>query len=201
MYQSIVAMGLNLERDNHRSYINQRCTEAQIGTLVQAAGNPNRSGLLPVLSRYPCSSCGQRNGKLATSYNAWVDEEGGRTCYRQRLCVACVTNLVGSLLASASDSSPNVCVCPSCGKDASSDLSPLYLTIYPPKQEPKEFALTTCTSCAKQWRESLSANADLMRDRQGDVGAGAASAWADVFDSSPAPTITLPDSESENSLP
>lgn len=137
------------------------------------------------MSVYPCSSCGQRQkGRLATTYNAWFLESGDRECWRQRLCVSCVTLLAASLLGSVSENSSDVTACPACGKDSSQSLSPIYLVVYLPKQEPREYALTTCDSCATTWRESLSAGAKKMADREGaEVGAptSASAAWAGVL--------------------
>ena len=111
-----------------------------------------------------------------------MPSEGERICFRERLCAPCVTTLRDSLLVSASDLSLNVCVCPICGQDASENLSPLYLTIYLPKQEAREFALTTCTSCVKPYLESFADKGDKMADREsGKVGAAAAAQWENVL--------------------
>jgi predicted RNA-binding Zn-ribbon protein involved in translation (DUF1610 family) len=127
------------------------------------------------VSPYPCSNCGQRSkGRLATSYNAWFDEQGGRICYRQRLCAPCLTLLAGYLKGSALENSSDVAACPVCGQDSSENLDPLYLMVYLPKQEAREYALTTCTSCASNLRVSLAAGGKLMPDRQG-AGEGAPS--------------------------
>lgn len=182
MYQSNVATGTRSRPTIIALISTKLVLRRRLEHWYKLAGNPIRESTLPV-SIYPCSSCGQRQkGRLATFYNAWFSENGARVCYRQRLCVACVTTVAGSLLASASESSPNVSVCPNCGSDSAADLSPLYLTIYLPKQEAREYALTTCTSCAKQWQESLSANAELMADKPSEsVGAADASAWSEVL--------------------
>lgn len=137
---------------------------------------------LPV-SVYPCSNCGQRApGRMAALYAAWFVSEGERVCYRERLCAACVTIVRDSLLVSVSDSSPNVSVCPLCGEDSSTNMSPLYLTIYLPKQEAREFALTTCTSCVSPYLASFAEKGDKMADRGGgQVGAAAAAQWENIL--------------------
>jgi DNA-directed RNA polymerase subunit RPC12/RpoP len=123
------------------------------------------------VSVYPCSNCGQRvKGKLSTTYNAWFDESGERACYRQRLCVRCLTALAEYLKAGQSDSSLDVTACPVCGSDSSTSLDPIYMTVFVPQHEPKEFALTTCASCAGTLRPSLMEGASKMGDR--GVGGG-----------------------------
>lgn len=136
------------------------------------------------MSFVPCANCGTKPpGKLATLYNAWFDENGVRTCWIQRLCAPCLTSEVAPLLAGASQESSDLTVCPACKTDALTNLSPLYLTVYLPKQEAREFALTMCGSCAEHWRQLLSAGARRAPDRQGGLGAQgsqAPSPWTDV---------------------
>jgi hypothetical protein len=137
------------------------------------------------VSLYPCSSCGQRQkGRLATFYNAWFDEQGERVCYRQRLCVPCVMLLREILSGTQCENSSAVACCPMCGSDSSANQSAIYLTVYLPKQEAREYALTTCTSCAMNLHESLQVGAQLMADRPGgEAGAPASSssAWSEVL--------------------
>ena len=130
------------------------------------------------MSQYPCSSCGQRTkGRLATLYNAWFNDEGTRECYRQRLCASCITTLADILRASASESSLDVACCLGCGKDASAELSPIYLTVFLPKQEQREYALTMCLSCATSLRSTLMVGAQLMQDRGGNGGGLVSAEW------------------------
>lgn len=120
-----------------------------------------------MLSRFPCSVCKTRNaGKLASAYWAWFRADGVRTAWKQRLCVECAQRELKQLLASATTSSLDVCRCPSCGADSSSDLDPIYLTIYVPKQEPSEWSLTTCASCAARVRITAQNGAEKLPDRQ-----------------------------------
>jgi hypothetical protein len=66
-----------------------------------------------------------------------------------------------------SDDNPNVSACPACGSDASTDLDPIYLTLYLPKQDPREFALSTCGPCAVSLRGSLQQGAMRLPERNG----------------------------------
>lgn len=118
------------------------------------------------MSVYPCSTCGRRvRGKLVTMYNAWFDPEGGRVCFRQRRCVDCLTTLMEPLRDGLSAESSHVVACPICSRDASESLRPTFLTIFPPKQPEREYALPTCESCAASLREQLQVGGDLMPDR------------------------------------
>src|SRR5690242_17899887 len=136
------------------------------------------------VSFLPCTFCGQRDrGKLAGIYAYWYESDESRTAYKCRSCVACLMDLLGSLKASASSESSSVCVCPMCGEDASTNLSGVFLTIYPPKQPEREYALTTDTSCANSLRARLSVG-ERLPDRN-SAGAAApalnsSSAWSDI---------------------
>jgi hypothetical protein len=123
------------------------------------------------VSVYPCSACGRRvPGRLASLYSAWFLADGSRTAWKQRLCVGCVSERLRPLLAAASQASPDVTACPACGGNASDQLDPIYLTLYLPKQEPREFALTTDASCAVTLRLGLQERAERLPDRNGSSG-------------------------------
>jgi hypothetical protein len=125
------------------------------------------------VSPFPCSNCGGRvKGRLATLYNRWPGPDGEWERCKQRLCVGCATALLGPLKAGMSLESSDVCVCPICAKDSSGQLSPIYLSVYLPKQEPREYALTTCESCATTLRDSLRVGSSRLANREGfEVGA------------------------------
>lgn len=119
------------------------------------------------MSLQPCSIHGTPvpGVKLATLFAAWHDETGKRLAYKLKLCAPCLTELMASLRKRASTDASQLCTCPVCGEDASTSLSPLYLTLYVPKQEGAEFALTTCTSCALPWRGTFQQDGILQPDR------------------------------------
>lgn len=124
------------------------------------------------MSFFPCSQCGQRErGKLAALYSNWFDDNGDRQAWRQRYCVACLTALMGLLKNGTSQDCESVTCCPMCGKDASQNLSGIYLTIYPPRSQEREYALTTCATCAATLRQHLQTSADKLGDR--GIGAAA----------------------------
>lgn len=134
------------------------------------------------MSVFPCSYCGQRvPGRLASIYSAWFLADGSRTAWKQRACAPCVTQQLRSLLAHAADDSSAVTACPACGSDALQDLDPIYLTVYLPKQEPREFALTTDGACAVSLRLRLQERAERLPDRDGrgsrGFGDGADDPW------------------------
>jgi predicted RNA-binding Zn-ribbon protein involved in translation (DUF1610 family) len=124
------------------------------------------------MSMYPCSNCGQKPvGKIATSYANWFDKNGVQQGWKQWLCAPCLTVLVGSLKAGLSADPSILTVCPMCGKDASPQPIGIWLSIYPPKQEAREFALTMCESCGPKLQELLQAGGERLRG--GDAGARA----------------------------
>jgi RNase P subunit RPR2 len=133
------------------------------------------------VSFYKCSAHGAKiAGKLATLYSAWFNAANERTAWKQRLCAPCVKETLSPLLAAVQLQSEDVTACPACGTDSSSDLDPIYLTLYLPKQEPREFALTTCGVCAAKCRVSLQVGAEKLPDRQNgqsDSGAPGADDW------------------------
>lgn len=118
------------------------------------------------MSLAPCQSCGQRAvGKLAAIYAWWFGDEDQRIAWRKRYCVGCLTTLLASLKSGASPDSPDLTVCPRCGCDSSKELSGIWMTVYPPKQPEREYALPMCVSCAELLRVTLSDGADRMADR------------------------------------
>ena len=136
------------------------------------------------VSFLPCTNCGQReNGKLAGLYAYWYESDESRKAFRCRYCVHCLTNLLVSLKGGVSADSSLLTACPVCGTDSSMDLSGIFLTIYPPKQPEREYALTTCTSCATGLHE-LFAKGDQMPDRNSAGAAAPASPsqqqWAEI---------------------
>jgi len=136
------------------------------------------------VSAFPCSIHGQKvRGRLATLYNRWPNLDGTWSRWKQRLCVDCATALLVPLKAGMSAESLDRSVCPVCGKDSSADQSPIFLSVYLPKQEPREYALTTCVSCATSLQGSLRDGAIPLPDRGGfDSGARAPELedWSEV---------------------
>ena len=114
-----------------------------------------------------CSMCQKRAiGKLATSYNAWFNVEGTRICYRQRLCLPCLSQAYKTLLANARLTSEDDSTCPGCGGSSENDAAPVYLTVYLPKQEPRDFELAFDAACAAKMYAVMSEGGELMPDRQ-----------------------------------
>jgi hypothetical protein len=137
-----------------------------------------------LVSFLPCTKCGQRErGKLAGIYAYWYAEDESRSAWRLRYCVVCLTELLASLKNGVSADSSLLTVCPMCGTDSSTNLSGIFLTIYPPKQPEREYALTTCVSCAEKLQTSF-AMGDPLQDRN-NAGAAApanasSAAWANL---------------------
>jgi hypothetical protein len=119
------------------------------------------------MSFKPCSFHGARiDGKLATLYSAWFRSDGERTAWKQSLCAPCVREVLAPMLKAVGDNNSAVSACPACGIDSSADLDPIYLNLYLPKQDAKEYALPTCSSCAAKLRVSLQQGAMKLPNRQ-----------------------------------
>jgi hypothetical protein len=176
LLQHLVACNkLHLERHwespQRNPWMGANGSAGHISGAISFPGNFSNSEDTHPVSFFPCSQCGQRAvGKLAAVYANWFNENEEREAWRKRLCVGCLTGLMGSLQASRDITNSNLTVCPACGEDASQTLSGIFLTIYPPKQSEREYALTMCGSCADGLREILRNGAD----RLGDRGVGAA---------------------------
>jgi len=125
------------------------------------------------MSPFPCAGCGQQaRGRLAAIYSAWYLADGSRTAWKQRLCAPCVMQRLRQLLLHAQDSTSAVTSCPACGIESSQDLDPIYMTLYLPKQESREYALTTDATCAARLRLLLQDGAQRLPDRNGGSGGG-----------------------------
>jgi len=90
---------------------------------------------------------------------------------------------MAQLKAGQSAESLALTVCPMCGTDASETLDGIWLTVYVPKQPEREYALTTCVSCATKLRALLTNGADSLQDR--NVGAAAPTVTLSEWDSVP----------------
>jgi hypothetical protein len=120
------------------------------------------------MSAFPCSIHGHKvNGRLASLYSAWFTANGERSAWKQRICAPCAKQELARVLEHAAEENSAVTVCPACGSDSATDLDPIYLTLYVPKQEPKEFALTTCSTCAVTLRLRLQVGAEKLPNRDG----------------------------------
>lgn len=118
------------------------------------------------MSLYPCGSCGQKPpGKLATFFARWLTESGGGIGWKTKLCVGCATTLMASLKGPQYDESSMLAQCPKCGSDVSTGVDGTYLWAYPPGSEPKEYALTTCPSCAAELRATFQAIGTELGER------------------------------------
>jgi hypothetical protein len=63
----------------------------------------------------------------------------------------------------------DVFACVSCGASASEDSDPIYLTLYLPGKEPREYALQLDGACAARLRIPLTQNGKRLPDRGGVV--------------------------------
>jgi len=134
-----------------------------------------------MFSRYRCA-VGSHPGKekLASLYWAWFRADGVRVAQKQRRCPDHAKERLQVILQHAGDDSGDLSLCPGCGGDSASDLDPVFLTLYMPRQEQRTFELGTCSACAAEIRISALEGAEPLKDRQSTNGAAldtAKTAW------------------------
>jgi hypothetical protein len=115
------------------------------------------------MSLIPCSVCAERTPeKLASVTWAWWSSDSERVAVRQKLCTACycATALV---LTAAVQTNPYDC--PVCHRDATSAMSPVYMTAFLPGVGRVRAEMASCTDCATEIRERALVGAVKLEDR------------------------------------
>jgi len=131
---------------------------------------------------FPCSFHGGRvPGKLASVYWRWFAEDDQSVGWKQRLCAGCSVELLKPLIASANNESLDVSVCPVCGTDSSQDMVPLYITLFTPGSESREYQLPICGGCAVTVQAKAQTGAERLADRGRSRGAMAPREPKDPF--------------------
>jgi hypothetical protein len=124
------------------------------------------------MSVFPCSVCRQRKpGKLATAYWAWFLADGERSAWKGRYCLGCAPVALSILLVPSQEWDQNSAVfdCISCGAQANEDSDPIYVTLYLPGKEPREYALQLDSACAAKLRIPITSKLERLPDRGGVV--------------------------------
>lgn len=134
------------------------------------------------MSFRPCALCEKRvPGKLASLYWAYWREDDVRSAWRQATCMACLTETFLPLLLKCNGDSMDGSTCLGCGGSLATDLVPVFLTLYLPKQEPREFEMAMCAACAAHLQVSMQRGAEKLPDRRGAASSptpNAPDAWA-----------------------
>jgi hypothetical protein len=132
----------------------------------------------------PCSACDMKKpGKYASLYWAHFNGNGVRKAWRQALCHDCLMENFASLLGNTNSDSMGASTCPACGGTSATDLDPVFLTLFLPKREPKEFELATCAACAANLLPLTQVGATDLPNRQAGTGAPSPtepSEWSDL---------------------
>lgn len=119
------------------------------------------------MSLFPCHGCQEKvPEKLATLYWAWVRADGSRVCYRQKLCVSCVSTRVLPFWVSVL---ADMFHCPSCHTPSEDDVDPIYVTLYAPGMPEDKQDWATCGVCAVAIRNAALERSTLMPDRNTGV--------------------------------
>lgn len=132
----------------------------------------------------PCSGCAEKKpGKYASLYWAHFNGNGERKAWRQNLCRECLVDTFASLLQSTNSGLTDVPTCPACGGTSTGDMDPVFLTLYLPKTDPKEYELATCAACAAKLLPLTEAGATPLENRSATPGAPSPTVsqpWADL---------------------
>lgn len=122
------------------------------------------------MSIRPCHLCKRRaDGKLASAYWAWFLADGERVAWRQRLCMPCLTSTFLTVLQTSKSASMEEPTCPVCGGSSEHDSDPVFLVLYLPKQDPREFELNTDAACAAKIRGNIFELGERLANRQAQV--------------------------------
>ena len=128
-----------------------------------------------------CGSCEQQVlEKLASLYWAWVNADGRRRAYKQKVCSTCMVEHYAKLIAGSQDP---VLLCPACGISTADDMDPIYLSYYMPGMPGGQAEMPTCGACAARVRSQALRGAQPLEDRGVGVGgpqpqqASATSVW------------------------
>lgn len=108
------------------------------------------------MPRHPCSFDGERTReKLATLYFAWYTEAGARISYKCWSCIGCLTERYAPILRNSNSTSTESDTCLGCGGTLEKDSEPVYLILYLPKQERRDYELAFDAQCADKIREDI----------------------------------------------
>jgi hypothetical protein len=105
-------------------------------------------------------------GRLSHVYWFMPMSDGTVLRKRQRLCHECLNLHVIELLTP--EDAENL-TCPACGISTEEDVSPVYVTYYPPGFEGVRGAMAFCDRCAIEARLRACHNADDLPDRLVDL--------------------------------
>lgn len=136
------------------------------------------------MSIRPCHLCQKRvPGRLSSAYWAWFLADGERVAWRQRLCMPCLTSHFLAILRNASSDSTASLTCPACGGSSESDSDPVFLVLYLPKTDPREFELNTDAACAAKIRANIFELGERLANRQVEArgpSSDASDPWAEL---------------------
>lgn len=119
------------------------------------------------MSLIPCCACEQRIPDVpTTAYWAWYQADGARRSFKQVLHPACYWDLVAPMLEAMREPQRQLFSCVACGIQDDFALSPLYVTAYPPGQEPEREGFALCSTCMAKLLPSITQHAREMPDRR-----------------------------------
>jgi len=139
------------------------------------------------MSQFPCCRHGKKAaGKLANGYVSWYWPEDTRWCFYTRWCTDCFMEDIFPIIGHHRElGETSEAFCLVCSEPVES-AQQTFLTLYPPKQEQKDYAFSTCNGCFEEFRNNLARGGKIVKDRGAKDGAqnGAPSttesAWAQV---------------------
>ena len=115
-----------------------------------------------------CGVCEQQFlGKPASLYWAWVNADGRRRAWKQKVCPDCMREHYVELIVKSEEP---VLICPGCGISTVDDYDAVYLTYCLPGMPKGQSEMPCCGACAARVRELALRNAAPLEDRGVGVG-------------------------------
>jgi hypothetical protein len=131
-----------------------------------------------------CALCGQQSlAKPASLYWAWVNADGRRRAWKQKVCPDCFRDQYVPLIVASMEP---VLICPKCGISTVDDYDAIYLTFCLPGMPQDQSEMPTCGACAVAVRQIALQGASELPDRGVGVGGPqpvartGAEVWADL---------------------
>jgi hypothetical protein len=115
-----------------------------------------------------CQRCEQQHlEKPAGMYWAWVNADGRRRAWKQKLCAECFREHVVPLIIAAEQP---VLICPACGISTVEDMDAVFLTYCLPGMPQGQSEMPLCAACAVRVRQGALMGATELEDRGIGVG-------------------------------
>lgn len=86
-------------------------------------------------------------GRAATSYWVWFAPDGERICFKLASCPDCHLEVLLGVLSQSQPGVVELDICPGCGTKFDPVPLPLFLTVYMPGTERRDYERPFCSAC------------------------------------------------------